>query len=99
MTVNQAVLGCGRWGSFHMWYGCLAGNRVTGWEPPGNPQFRQLRRTGRNEYLKLPDGVRLTEDLDDVTLVHCACYLSVEDVIFSHICERYLRFSLRTKSS
>lgn len=66
MAVRQAVLGCGRWGSFHLWYGNLAGNRVTGWEPPGNPQFQKLRSTGRNDYLKLPDDVRLTEDLDEV---------------------------------
>jgi glycerol-3-phosphate dehydrogenase (NAD(P)+) len=67
MAVTQAVLGCGRWGSFHLWYGHLAGNRVRGWEPPGNPEFQRLRTTGRNSYLELPDDVILTEDIEEVS--------------------------------
>lgn len=65
MPVSQAVLGCGRWGSFHLWYGHRAGNRVVGWEPPGNPDFQRLRATRKNSYLRLPDPVLLTEDLEE----------------------------------
>lgn len=63
MPLSQAVLGCGRWGSFHLWYGHRTGNSMTGWEPPGNPDFQALRRTRRNRYLELPAEVRLTEDI------------------------------------
>jgi glycerol-3-phosphate dehydrogenase (NAD(P)+) len=63
MPVSQAVLGCGRWGGFHLWYGHLAGNRVTGWEPKGNPLFERLVETRKNSYLQLPDEVILTDDI------------------------------------
>lgn len=66
MSVAQAVLGCGRWGSFHLWYGHRSGNDVMGWEPPGNPDFQRLRETGRNSYLQLPDEVRFTEDVEEI---------------------------------
>ncbi len=59
------MLGCGRWGSFHLWYGHLAGNSVTGWEPPGTPSFRRLMASRENGYLRLPDQVRLSEDLQE----------------------------------
>jgi len=66
MQVKQAVLGCGRWGSFHLWYGSRVGNKMIGWEPGDSPGFRELQKTGRNRYLKLPDTVRLTTDLAEV---------------------------------
>ncbi|OPL20142.1 MAG: hypothetical protein AVO35_01270 [Candidatus Aegiribacteria sp. MLS_C] len=66
MSIREAVLGCGRWGSFHLWYGHRSGNSVIGWEPEGNPHYERLRLTGRNSYLQLPAEVELTEDLDDV---------------------------------
>jgi glycerol-3-phosphate dehydrogenase (NAD(P)+) len=66
MPVRQAVVGCGRWGSFHLWYGQLAGNGVIGWEPPGNPDFSLLRSTRKNAYLELPDQVVLTEEVEDI---------------------------------
>jgi glycerol-3-phosphate dehydrogenase (NAD(P)+) len=63
MGVVQSVLGCGRWGSFHLWYGSRVGNRVTGWEPGDAPGFRQLVRDRRNGFLALPRDVELTTDL------------------------------------
>ncbi len=67
MPVTQAVLGCGRWGSFHLWYGSKVGNSVTGWEPEGIPEFSQLRETRQNRYLKLQPDIRLTSDLEEVS--------------------------------
>ncbi|MCK4807110.1 MAG: glycerol-3-phosphate dehydrogenase [Candidatus Aegiribacteria sp.] len=65
--MTQAVLGCGRWGSFHLWYGSMIGNSVTGWEPEGIPGFSQLRETRKNRYLELPTDIRLTSDLEEVS--------------------------------
>ena len=67
MPLKQAVLGCGRWGSFHLWYGSRIGNSVTGWEPEGIPEFVKLRETRKNRYLELPQDIRLTSDLEEVS--------------------------------
>lgn len=66
MGIRQAVLGCGRWGSFHLWYGSRIGNGVTGWEPEGSPGITRLLETGGNRYLELPAEVELTVDLEDI---------------------------------
>ncbi len=66
MPLKLAVVGCGRWGGFHLWYAHRIGFRVTGWEPPGNPGFHKLIETRRNKYLEIPDGVSLTENMDDI---------------------------------
>ena len=59
-----SVLGCGRWGGFHLWYGSRVGLATTGWEPEGSAPLEELARNRRNEYLELPEDVRLTTDLD-----------------------------------
>ncbi|MCK5115716.1 MAG: glycerol-3-phosphate dehydrogenase [Candidatus Aegiribacteria sp.] len=67
MPLIQAVLGCGRWGSFHLWYGSRVGNTVTGWEPEGIPGFIRLQETRKNRYLELPPDIRLTSDIEEVS--------------------------------
>jgi len=67
MPASQAVLGCGRWGSFHLWYGSRIGNSVTGWEPEGIPEFIRFRKTRTNRYLELPADVNLTTSIDEVS--------------------------------
>jgi len=67
MAISQAVLGCGRWGSFHLWYGSRIGNSVAGWEPEGIPEFLELQRTRKNRYLKLPPDIRLTSSIEEVS--------------------------------
>ena len=61
--MNITVLGCGRWGSFITWYLSTRGFSVTEWGRPGSPSLAELRDTHRNEYVALPDGVCLTDDL------------------------------------
>ena len=67
MPLKQTVLGCGRWGSFHLWYGSRIGNTVTGWEPEGIPGFISLQETRKNRYLELPPDIRLTSDIEEVS--------------------------------
>jgi len=67
MAISQAVLGCGRWGSFHLWYGSRIGNVVAGWEPEGIPGFLELKRTRKNRYLELPPDIRLTSSIGEVS--------------------------------
>ena len=60
---NVTVLGCGRWASLHAWYSALLGNKVMMWEPETSPTYQQLQKTRRNEYLTLPNDVKLTSNL------------------------------------
>ena len=63
---NVTVIGCGRWGTFVSWYLDLLGHRVTLYGRPTSPRMKQLMDTGRNEYVKLRDSVKLTTSLDGV---------------------------------
>lgn len=75
--MKLAVLGCGRWGSFHLWYGDKLGFRTMGWEPAKDPVIVSLMKNRGNDYLKLPDGVGLTLSLEkalegaDLVVVSC----------------------------
>ncbi len=60
--MNISVLGCGRWGSFLAWYMNKLGNRVTSYGP-GDATYQALAATRENEYVKYPDGIRITDDL------------------------------------
>lgn len=59
------VLGCGRWGSFHLWYAAQQGYKVTGWEPSDSENFALLLKSRSNPYLTLPDSVKLTTDIEE----------------------------------
>lgn len=63
--MNFTVLGSGRWGSFITWY--LAYNRqnVTEWGRPESRAFKELMETRKNEYVEIPQKVRLTTDLKE----------------------------------
>ncbi len=59
-----AVLGCGRWGTFHAWYANHIGHQVMLWGRPGSKHLQELEARHANEYLTLPDTVQLTDDLE-----------------------------------
>ena len=63
-TLNISVLGCGRWGSFIAWYLDSIGHHVTLYGRPNSKRMGELIRTRKNEYLKIPDTMKLTTDLD-----------------------------------
>ena len=46
-----SVLGCGRWGSFLAWYNCAMLNNDVISYGPDDETYRELKRTGRNEYV------------------------------------------------
>lgn len=59
-----AVLGCGRWASFHAWYQSeKLNNEVLMWGRSGDPIFEQIAKTGKNAYLEMPKAVHYTADL------------------------------------
>lgn len=63
--MKVSVLGCGRWGSFHLWYAAKQGFSVTGWEPANSTPFMELVEKRSNRYLELPENVRLTTDISE----------------------------------
>lgn len=62
--MNISVLGCGRWGSFITWYLATQQFTVTEWGRPGSRALSALQETRQNEYVRLPDTVCLTDDLE-----------------------------------
>ena len=76
------VLGCGRWGSF---LACFhsRNHEVVLWGREGSRSFETLRETRKNDYLVLPDAVRLEGDL--------GAALEFGDVIIISISAQQLR--------
>lgn len=59
-----SVLGTGRWGSFLCWYFHRIGQQVLLWGRKGSKTLEELKATGKNEYLKLPENIMITDELD-----------------------------------
>ncbi len=59
-----SIIGCGRWGSFHAWYSSKIGHDVKLYGRATSKNMQMLESTGGNEYLKLPENVQLTKDLE-----------------------------------
>ena len=72
-----AVLGCGRWGTFHAWYADHIGHTVKLWGREGSGHFQELADTRRNEYLALTDTIELTQDLKEAVQWADFCIISV----------------------
>lgn len=71
-----SVIGCGRWGTFIACHLYKLGLDVRLYGRCGSPHFEQLVRTRANEYLSLPEGLRLTCDFWEV----CECDIIVVSV-------------------
>ena len=61
-----AVIGCGRWGTFHAWYAARIGHEVMLWGRKSSPHLAQLRERRANEFLTLPKDIRLIDDISEV---------------------------------
>ncbi len=75
--MNIAVLGCGRWGTFHAWYAHRLGHNVILWGRPSSRHLKELYQTRKNEYLTLPHTVTLTSDLHQALCHADACIISI----------------------
>lgn len=63
--MNVSVLGCGRWGSFVTWYLSYEGHNVTEWGREGGKSYTVLKENGKNEYVTLNKGVKLTSNMQE----------------------------------
>ncbi|MBQ5397882.1 MAG: NAD(P)-binding domain-containing protein [Ruminococcus sp.] len=59
-----SVLGTGRWGSCIAWYLDRIGNEVVSRGIESAPDFQQLYKTHKNDYLSFPDSIEVTSDLE-----------------------------------
>ena len=63
--MDITVIGCGRWGSFIAKYLCDIGHSVTLYGRESSANMRKLTSERKNAYMALPDGVKLTYDIDE----------------------------------
>ena len=81
--MNISVLGCGRWGTFLAWYANKVGHNVCIWGREGSGNLLQLQETRKNEYLSIPEEIKLTNSLEDA--------VSFADIIIISISAQQLR--------
>lgn len=60
-----SVLGAGRWGSFIAWYLNKIGNDVIVWGKPTGKKIQQLLETRQNDYVTIPESIKLSTDLNE----------------------------------
>ena len=61
--MNISVLGCGRWGSCIAWYLDKIGHNVLSCGLADAPEFIQLEKTHKNDYLTFPESIEVSSDL------------------------------------
>lgn len=59
-----SVLGCGRWGSCIAWYLDKIGHEVLSCGLADAPEFIQLKKYHRNDYLVFPESIEVSSDLE-----------------------------------
>lgn len=60
------VVGCGRWGTFIAWYLDKIGHEVSLYGRKQSENMKKLLETRKNEYLSLPETIRLVTDYQDI---------------------------------
>ncbi len=63
---NITVIGCGRWGSFIAWYLNKIGHKVVLYGRDSSPNMKKLLKSRENEYLKLPESIKLSTDYNSL---------------------------------
>lgn len=81
--MNISVLGCGRWGTFLAWYANKIGHKVSLWGREGSANLLQLKEKRKNEYLTIPEEMKLTNSLEEA--------VSFADIIIISISAQQLR--------
>lgn len=81
--MNVSVLGCGRWGSCIAWYLDKIGHCVLSCGLADAPEFIQLEKTHKNDYLSFPESIIVSSDLEMA--------VKRADVIVISISSQYLR--------
>lgn len=81
--MNISVLGCGRWGSCIAWYLDKIGHNVMSCGLADAPEFIQLEKYHKNDYLTFPESIEVSSDLEKA--------IKRAEVIVISISSQYLR--------
>lgn len=91
------VIGCGRWGTFIAWYLNRIGHDVTLYGRAGSHNMQRLMKERKNDYVALPDSLKLTNDLECVTQAE-VIVISISSQNLQSLCDTLAPFDLRYKT-
>jgi glycerol-3-phosphate dehydrogenase (NAD(P)+) len=91
------VIGCGRWGSLITWYLDRMGHDVTLYGMASAPEMQRFLATRQNDLLSLPESVRLTTDITDITTAE-TIIISIPSQALSGLMEELEPLALRDKT-
>lgn len=92
-----AVIGCGRWGSFIAWYLDRLGKKTMLYGRASSLHMQRLLQSHSNDYLSLPESVKLTTDLQEALKVDLL-FVSVGAQGFRSLCRQLRGKGLREKT-
>jgi glycerol-3-phosphate dehydrogenase (NAD(P)+) len=93
---NVIIIGCGRWGSFIGWYLDKIGHNVTLYGLKEAESFLKLLNHRENEYIKLPDTISLTTEIED-TKDKDVVIISINSQNLRSVCKQLKEISLKDK--
>lgn len=91
------VIGCGRWGTFIAWYLNHIGHDVTLYGRAGSHNMQRLMKERKNDYVALPDSLKLTNDLACVTQAE-VIVISISSQNLQSLCDTLAPSDLRYKT-
>ena len=91
------VIGCGRWGTFIAWYLNHIGHDVTLYGRAGSHNMQRLMKERKNDYVALPDSLKLTNDLECVTQAE-VIVISISSQNLQSLCDALAPSDLRYKT-
>ncbi len=91
------VIGCGRWGTFIAWYLNRIGHDVTLYGRAGSHNMQRLMKERKNDYVALPDSLKLTNDLECVTQAE-VIVISISSQNLQSLCDTLAPSDLRYKT-
>ncbi len=94
--MRSMVIGCGRWGTFIAWYLNYVKQEVILYGRKDSKNMQQLLQNRKNEYLKIPQNVALSNELSDVDNVD-VIFISVNAQGLEKLCQELNRFDLSGK--
>ncbi|MCD8191283.1 MAG: NAD(P)H-dependent glycerol-3-phosphate dehydrogenase [Oscillospiraceae bacterium] len=92
-----SVIGCGRWGSFITWYLDHIGHELTLYGREGSKNMQRFMETRTNDYLTLPESIRLTNSLPEA-LANEVIVISIGSQNLDALCRQIAALGTRNKT-
>ncbi len=85
-----SVLGVGRWATFISWYISRLGYDVMEWGREGSKNLAELVSTRKNEYVELPQSIRLTDSLSLAVEFSDVIVIAIKSQALREVAEKLL---------